>query len=182
MKPTADDYRDRALLLLGFAGALRRSELVALDVADLDFCPEGLRLTIRQSKTDQECAGQVIAIAPGTRLETCPLEALRRWLRFAGISTGAVFRRLDGRGNVSIDRLDAASVAHILKRRAEAAGLDGERFSAHSLRSGFLTSAAMAGASIWKMIEVSRHRRLETVKGYVRGAQLFEKHAGRGLL
>ena len=177
MKPTATDYRDRALLLLGFAGALRRSELVALNVEDLDFCIEGLRVTIRHSKTDQAGATQQIAIPFGSRPETCPVTAVKRWLDYRSIDTGAIFRRLD-----RDDRLDAAAVGAILKKRAEAAGLDPERFSAHSLRSGLLTSAAMNGASIWKLMDQSRHKSVQTVRAYVRAADAFKDHPGKGLL
>jgi integrase len=177
LNPTAADYRDRALLLLGFAGALRRSELVALNVEDLDFCSEGLRVTIRHSKTDQAGATQQIAIPFGSRPETCPVTAVKRWLSYRSIETGAIFRMLD-----RDDRLDAAAVGAILKKRAEAAGLDPEKFSAHSLRSGLLTSAAMNGASIWKLMDQSRHKSVQTVRSYVKSANLFETNVVKGLL
>jgi integrase len=182
MTLTAADYRDRALLLLGFAGAMRRSELVALDVSDLDFCIEGLRVRIAQSKTDQAGSGQVIAIPFGSRPETCPVEALRRWLSYSKISHGPVFRRIRSKQGVTADRLDAAAVGDILKKRAEAAGLPAERFSAHSLRSGLLTSAAMNGASIWSLMDQSRHKSVQTVRAYVKSANLFEKNPAKGLL
>lgn len=182
MTPTAADYRDRALLLVGFAGAMRRSELVALDLSDLDFCTEGVRITIRRSKTDQAGATQQIAIPFGSRPETCPVEALRRWLSYSGISEGSLFRRIRGKQGVTADRLDAASVGIILKQRAEAAGLPGDRFSAHSLRSGLLSSAAANGASIWSLMDQSRHKSVQTVRAYVKSANLFEKNAVKGLL
>jgi integrase len=179
----AADYRDSALLLLGFAGAMRRSELVALDVSDLQFCAEGLRVTIRHSKTDQAGATQQIAVPFGSRPETCPVTAVKRWLEYRNIETGPVFRRLDNNGRtVRADRLEDGSVAIILKKRAEAAGLDGARLSAHSLRSGFLTSCAENGASLWAMMDVSRHKSVQTVRSYVRSAQAFERYAGKGLL
>jgi site-specific recombinase XerD len=146
--------RDRALLLLGFALAARRSELVALDVADLEECPEGLRVTIRRSKTDQEGAGAVVAVCRGSI--ACPVGAVRDWLAVAGITEGAVFRRVGKGGKVLPDRLRAQSVAFIVKAHAARLGLDAEAFSGHSLRSGFLTSAAARGASLFKMMDVSR--------------------------
>jgi integrase len=137
--------RDRALLLLGFALAARRSELVALDVADLEERPEGLRVTIRRSKTDQEAAGAVVAVCRGSI--ACPVNAVRDWLAAAGINDGAVFRRVGKGGRLLPDRLRSQSVASIVKTYAARLGLDADAFSGHSLRSGFLTSAAARGAS-----------------------------------
>jgi site-specific recombinase XerD len=175
---TTAGLRDRALLLLGFAGALRRSELVALNVADVVETREGLRVVIRRSKTTPEAA--TIAIARGRR--TCPVCALKAWLAAAAITRGALFRRVTKTGRVLPDRLTAQSVALIVKARVRRAGLDPEQFSAHSLRAGFLTSAARRGASLFKMMDVSRHRSLSTLKGYVRDGELFADHAGKGLL
>jgi site-specific recombinase XerD len=172
--------RDRALLLIGFAGAFRRSELVALDVADIEETETGLLVTIRQSKTDQEGAGDVIALARGD--VACPVNALRAWLQAAGIESGAIFRPIDKGGTVRTSRLTDRSVANIVKAYATAAGFDAATFSGHSLRAGFLTSAAANGASIFKMMDVSRHKSVDTLRGYVRDAELFKDHAGTGLL
>jgi site-specific recombinase XerD len=172
--------RDRALLLIGFGGALRRSELVALDVADIAETETGLLVTIRGSKTDQERAGVTIAIARGDI--ACPAKALREWLTAAGIESGAIFRPIDKAGTVRASRLTCRSVANIVKAYAERAGLDASVFSGHSLRAGFLTSAAGKGASIFKMMDVSRHKSVDTLRGYVRDAELFKDHAGAGLL
>jgi site-specific recombinase XerD len=172
--------RDRALLLLGFAGAFRRSELVALDVADVEETVAGLRVTIRHSKTDQEGQGVTIAIARGD--VACPVKALREWLGAAGIEAGPLFRPINKAGRVAEKRLTDRSVANIVKAYAERAGFDASTFSGHSLRSGFLTSAAAKGASIFKMMDVSRHRSVETLRGYVRDAEMFKDHAGDGLL
>jgi site-specific recombinase XerD len=172
--------RDRALLLLGFAGAFRRSELVALDVADVEETEAGLRLTIRCSKTDQEGQGVTIAIARGD--VACPVKALREWLGAAGIEAGPLFRPINKAGRVARSRLTDRSVANIVKAYAERAGFDASTYSGHSLRSGSLTSAAAKGASIFKMMDVSRHRSVETLRGYVRDAELFKDHAGAGLL
>ena len=149
--------RDRALLLLGFAGAFRRSELVALDVADIAETETGLLVTIRRSKTDQEGEGVTIAIARGD--VACPVKALREWLDAAGIEAGPIFRPINKAGTVAAQRLTDRSVANIVKAYADRAGFDASTFSGHSLRSGFLTSAAANGASIFKMMDVSRTSR-----------------------
>jgi site-specific recombinase XerD len=184
MVATAPDklagLRDRALLLLGFAGAFRRSELVALDVADIEETEAGLRVTIRHSKTDQEGQGVTIAIARGD--VACPVKALREWLAAACIVGGPLFRPINKAGTLAASRLTDRSVANIVKGYAERAGFDASTFSGHSLRSGFLTSAAANGASIFKMMDVSRHKSVDTPRGYVRDAELFKDHAGAGLL
>jgi integrase len=172
--------RDRSLLLLGFAGAFRRSELVALDVADLQFCNGGLRVTIRKSKTDQDGLGATIAIVPGST--ACPVRAVRAWIKAAKISDGALFRPLTRKGKVSNRRLSGRAVAEVVKKYARRAGLRAMDFSGHSLRSGFLTSAAARGASIFKMMDVSRHKSVDTLRSYVRDAEMFRDHAGNGLL
>ena len=172
--------RDRALLLLGFAGAFRRSELVALDIADLQFCDGGLRVVIRKSKTDQEGQGATIAIARGSI--ACPVEAVRAWIRTGGIVDGPLFRPVTRTGKISARRLSARAVAELVKAYARRAGLKAADFSGHSLRSGFLTSAAARGASIFKMMDVSRHKSIDTLRGYVRDAEMFRDHAGTGLL
>ena len=172
--------RDRALLTLGFAGAFRRSELVALEVADLAFEPDGVRVTIRRAKGDQEGQGAEVAIPRGTKLR--PVAALQAWLKAADIRDGPLFRSLDRHGRLGAIALTAQSVALIVKHYAEAAGLDPADFAGHSLRAGFLTSAAEAGADVLRMAEVSRHRRIETLQGYVRRANAFRGHAGAGFL
>jgi site-specific recombinase XerD len=177
---TLTALRDRALLLLGFAGAFRRSELVALDVADFEETSEGLKITIRQSKTDQEGAGATIAVVRGS--VACPAKALKAWLAAAGILEGPIFRPIDKAGKVRPRRMTDQSVALIVKAHATRVGLDPAQFSGHSLRAGFLTSAAKRGASIFKMMDVSRHRSVDTLRGYVRDAELFQDHAGAGML
>ncbi len=172
--------RDRALLALGMAGAFRRSELVALQVEDLERVPEGLRITVRRSKTDQHGQGQVIAILRGSRLR--PVRAVLDWLEAARITGGPVFRQVNRHDHVQPRGLTPQVVALVVKRWAAAVGLDPDDFSGHSLRAGFLTSAAEAGADPLRMMEVSRHRRVETVRGYVRRANLFRGHAGAGFL
>ena len=172
--------RDRALLLIGFAGAFRRSELVGLNADDIEETPEGLRITVRSSKTDQEGHGHVIAIPRG--MIACPVAALRDWLEAAAVTEGPVFRPIAKGGRIQPTRLTDRSVADIVKAHARRAGLDPKQFAGHSLRSGFLTSAAARGASIFKMGDQSRHKSMDTLRGYVRDAEIFKRHAGEGLL
>src|SRR3984957_16917483 len=178
--PGLKGLRDRALLLLGFAGAFRRSELVALDVADIEETETGLLVTIRRSKTDQEGEGVTIPIARG--VAACPARALREWLDAAGIDSGPIFRPINKAGTVAAERLSCRSVANIVKSYATLAGFDATTFSGHSQRSGFLTSAAAKGASIFKMMDVSRHKSVDTLRGYVRDAELFKDHGAPALL
>jgi integrase len=174
--------RDRALLALGFAGAFRRSELCALEVADLVEVPDGLRVVIRRSKTDQtgEGQGQEVAIPRGYKLR--PVEAVQIWTEAAGIMSGPLFRAVRLGGKVSDGPLADDSAARIVKRYARRVGLEAAAFAGHSLRSGFLTSAAESGANIFKMAEVSRHKSLDTLRGYVRRVDLFKEHAGAAFL
>ncbi len=175
---TLADLRDRALVAFGMASALRRSELVALRVADLERGPDGLRVRVGRSKTDQEGRGVVIAVPDGRRLN--PVAHLEAWLARAGVSEGPVFRSLvNGRVGRA---LTAQSVSLIVKRHAAAAGYPAADFAAHSLRAGFLTSAAAAGASIWKMREVSRHKSVQVLSDYVRDSDLLKDHAGKDFL
>ena len=179
---TLHGLRDRALLLLGFAGAFRRSELVALDVDHLTDREEGLSVRIASSKTDQEGVGQVVAIARVPHSDYCPVRAVLDWMVVAGITGGPVFRRLLRGDRVSRYRLKPASVALVIKQLAGRVGLDPARYAGHSLRSGFLTSAARQRASIFKMADQSRHKSLDVLRTYVRNEERFEDHAAEGLL
>jgi Phage integrase family len=142
--------------------------------------PDGLRVMIRRGKTDQEGHGHVIAIPRGTI--ACPVTALKAWLEVAAITEGPVFCPIAKGGHIQPTRLTDRSVADIVKAHAQRAGLDPKLFAGHSLRSGFLTSAAARGASIFKMADQSRHKSMDTLRGYVRDAEIFKDHAGDGLL
>lgn len=172
--------RDRALILIGMAGALRRSELVALDIGDLAFSDNGVDVTLRASKTDQEGAGQVVAIPNGTSLK--PVAALRDWIEAAGVVSGPLFRSVNKSGAVAAERLTGRSVASIVKSYAEKAGLDSAAFSGHSLRAGFVTSAADRGADINRIMDQTRHTDPRTVRKYIRRADRYKDHAGAGFL
>ena len=177
---TLTGLRDKALLLIGFAGAFRRSELVALTVEDIERTPEGIKVTIRKSKTDQEGQGQVIAIPNGANFRV--VDALMEWLKAANITEGALFRSIKKGGAIQAGALTSRSVANIVKQFAGLAGLTVEDFSGHSLRAGFITSGAENGADLFKLMEVSRHKHPKTIMGYVRESKLFDNHAGAGFL
>ena len=179
---TYQGRRDRALLLLGFAGAFRRSELVALDVAHLKLSDEGFVVTIAKSKTDQERKGHQIAILREPHSPYCPVQALLDWLTTAEIEQDALFRRVTKGNKLTADRLTDQSVARIIKKLAARAGLMASQYAGHSLRSGFLTSAAAQHASIFKMKAQSRHKSLDVLSGYVHDQEMFKDHAGKGLL
>ena len=194
--------RDRALLLLGFAGAFRRSELVGLAVADIRFTRAGAVVTLRRSKTDQVGAGREVAVPKGGAPATCPVRAARDWLRAAGIGEGPVFRRLDREGRPLAEAVSDRYVALLIKRAAAAAGLgladdeddeangatgDGlsggeagitapsARYAGHSLRAGLVTSAALAGASEAEIAETTGHKSLDMVRRYTRKADPFRR-------
>jgi integrase len=171
--------RDRALLVFGFASAMRRSELSALNVEDLTEVPDGLRVLIRRSKTDQTGEGQTIAIPRGYKLR--PVEALQAWLAAAEIAKGPVFRSVRLGGRV-MGRLPADDLAKVYKRAAERIGLDPALYSGHSTRSGYVTSAVEADAALLKICEVTRHRSLEMLRVYSRRQDLFREHSGASFL
>lgn len=169
--------RNTALLLVGFAGAFRRSELVNLDVEDVDFRAEGLVITIRRSKTDQEGEGQQVAIPYGRRVDTCPVQALRAWLDAAGITEGPIFRSVNRHGQVQPGRLSDQTVRLVVKKAAEAAGLDATKYSGHSLRAGLATSAAANGVEERDIQKQTRHKSVTVLRRYIRDGELFRDNA-----
>ena len=174
--------RDRALLLLGFAEAFRRSELVALDAEHVTQRDEGLSILIASSKTDQEGIGQRVAIPRVVGSPYCPVRAVLDWMVVPNIKDDPIFRRLHRSDKVGKSRLTPQSVALVIKQLAGQVGLDPSRYAGHSLRSGFLTSAARDRASIFKMADQSRHKSLDVLREYVRNEERFEDHAAEGLL
>ncbi len=172
--------RDRALILLGFAGAFRRSELVGLDFADCGFGKEGLTVTLRRSKTDQQGVGRKVGIPYGSNPETCPVRTLQDWQEQAAIGSGPLFRSINRHGQVQAGRLSDIDVARIVKKLAERAGLDSAKFAGHSLRAGHATSAAIAGASERSIMNQTGHRSVQMVRRYIRDGSLFrENSAGK---
>jgi integrase len=173
--------RDRALLLVCFAGAFRRSELVSLDVADVSFTRDGLVIRLRRSKTDQEGEGRTIGIPYGSRPMTCPVRALKEWLDFSGITAGPLFRPVNRHGQVLATRLSDRGVARVVQRAAAAAGLDPTDVAGHSLRAGLATSAAAAGVSERAIMAQTGHKSLPMVRRYIRDGSLFIENAAAGV-
>jgi integrase len=169
--------RDRALLLVGFAGAFRRSELIAIDCADVDITRDGLVVMLRRSKTDQEGAGRKVAIPFGSNPDTCPVRALESWLKASMISEGAIFRHVNRHGHLQPGRLSSYAVALVVKRTAAAAGLDPAKYAGHSLRSALATSAAIGGTSERSIMAQTGHRSVNMVRRYIRDGNLFRENA-----
>jgi len=166
-RTTPRGARDAALILLGFSSALRRSELAALTLADLETKPAGLLLTVPQSKTDPDRRGQVVGVAHGQHPDTDPVGAVTSWLAVRGTAPGPLFTSLRGRHGSR--PITGGTVARILKTRAEAAGLPSTRISGHSLRAGHVTSAAIAGVSVDRIAAQTRHRRIDIlIEHYIR--------------
>ncbi len=168
--------RDKALLLVGFAGAFRRSELVSIEYRDIEFADKGLVVNLRRSKTDQDGQGRKVAI-PYARGATCPVQALKQWLEVSGIVEGPIFRPLTRHGKILSSTLSAQAVAEIVKQRAKAIGLDPKKYSGHSLRAGLVTSAAQAGISSWKIRQQTGHKSDAMLERYIREANIFVDNA-----
>jgi site-specific recombinase XerD len=165
--------RDRALLLVGFAGGFRRSELVSLDVEDVNEMADGLVLRVRRSKTDPEAKGTTVGLPYGSTAATCPVRSYRAWIATAEITSGPVFRSVDRHGRVGRGRMNAGSVARLIKRAADAAGLDSASYAGHSLRAGFATQAFLNGAAEVSIMRQTRHKSLNTLRKYIRDRSLF---------
>ncbi|MGM4889902.1 site-specific integrase [Tardiphaga sp. 11_C7_N12_6] len=170
------DARDRALLLLGFAGGFRRSELIGLDCEDLCRVRQGFEVTIRRSKTDQEGAGRKIGIPIG-RGTWCAVRSLESWLAVSEISKGSIFRPIDRHNRIGPQRLSGAAVCSIVRARVQAAGIDPVGYTGHSLRAGFATSAARAGVSSRKIRQQTGHTSDAMLSRYIRDGELFNCNA-----
>ncbi len=179
---TKAGLRDRAVLLFGFAGSFRRSELVALDVDDLELQSEGYLIRITSSKTDQLGQGQVIAIPKEENSPYCPVAALQAWCDAGEIDSGPLFRRMFRGDSVGSQRLTDQSVALIIKKWAGAFGLSSEQFAGHSLRRGFVTSAAKEKKNLFKIADQTRHASIDMLRKYYDDQDRFDDHAGTGLL
>ena len=178
--------RDRALLLVGFAGALRRSELVAIEADHVQFTAEGMRLRLPRSKADQEGRGATLGIHYGQAPLTCPVRAMRSWLQAGREATGAplagpVFRKVDRWGRLWMTGLTSGAVAKLVKRAASRAGLDASLYSGHSLRAGFATQAARAGKHERAIMAHTRHKSERVLREYIREGALFEDNPTDGI-
>jgi site-specific recombinase XerD len=170
--PTLQGLRDKALLLLGFSGALRRSELVGIDVEDLALCKEGLVVTIRKSKTDQYSFGRKVGVCFGDHEDTCPVKAVTAWMKAGGIGDGPLFRPVKW-NKIQEQRLSDKAVARMVKRYGADIGLEASKFSGHSLRAGLVTSAIQAGVDPLDVQRHSGHASLDMLKRYIRDATVF---------
>lgn len=173
--------RDRALLTLGWFGAFRRSELVALNVSDLAEVREGLVVAVRRSKGDQEAHGAEKGIPFASNVNVCPVRSLRAWLEASGLREGPLFRALHRNGRMSAAALSDRSVALIVQRAARGAGLDATTLGGHSLRAGFATTAAKKGKSLDAIMRQTLHKSEKVARGYIRHAKLFDDNAAVGL-
>jgi site-specific recombinase XerD len=179
-KETASDLkklRNRSLLLLGFAGGFRRNELVSLDMQDIEFTFEGLKITIKRSKTDQFGEGFVKGIPHFENSIYCPVKSLKRWINISKIKKGPIFVRFAKGSKITETRLTDQTVALIIKDYLIKAGIDSENYSGHSLRSGFATSAAEAGAEERSIMAITGHKSSEMVRRYIKEANLFKNNA-----
>lgn len=165
--------RNRAILVFGFATGFRRSEVVSLDMTDLVFGHDGIAVTLRRSKTDQEGAGRTIAVFYGSHPETCPVRVLKTWLEAAEITSGPVFRSISRHGWVGSKRLGARVVAEVVQTAAMALGLDASHFGAHSLRAGLVTSAIRAGKPEHAVRRQTGHQPGATFAKYIREAEIW---------
>lgn len=175
------DLRDRALLLIGFAGGFRRSELVGIDRADVVPVRQGIVVTLQRSKTDPDGVGRKIGIPHG-RTRHCPVVALEQWLAHAKIEQGPVFRPIDRHRHIQPQRLSGEAVSAVVRERIAAAGIDPFGFSGHSLRAGFATSAAQAGVSTLKIRAQTGHTSDAMLSHYIRGGEMFTDNAAGALL
>jgi integrase len=169
--------RDRALILLGFAGAFRRSELVGLNVEDCAFGRDGLVVTLRRSKTDQDGTGRKVGIPYGSNPDTCPVRTIQGWIETAKITGGPLYRSINRHGQLQPGRLSGIDVARIVKKVAGRAGLETAKYAGHSLRAGHATSAAIAGASERSIMNQTGHRSVQMVRRYIRDGSLFRENS-----
>lgn len=173
--------RDKAIILIGFAGAFRRSEIVGMNVDDVSYREEGAVILLRKSKTDQKGEGRLVGIPYGKNPDTCPVAALRRWLEVSEISEKAIFRGLDKHNHIVSSRLSRRSIGNVIKRAAKAAGLDPVKYSGHSLRSGHCSQAARSGVAENVIMKQTGHKCQATLMRYIRLGKIFEQNSAKGL-
>ncbi len=170
-------FRDRSIILIGFSGGFRRNEIVSLNYDDLEFVPEGLKIMLRRSKTDQYGEGTLKGLPYFENPEYCPVISIQKWLKLSKIDDGPVFRRFIKGSKLSEKRLTDQTVALLIKKYLELAGIDSKNFSGHSLRSGFATSAAESGAEERSIMAMTGHKSTEMVRRYIKEANLFKNNA-----
>ena len=169
--------RDKSIILIGFSGGFRRNEIVSLDHEDLDFVYEGLKITVKRSKTDQFGEGSIKALPYFENSLYCPVTTLKRWLNVSKIKTGPIFRRFSKGSKLTNYRLTDQTVALLIKDYLNKVGIDSKNYSGHSLRSGFATSAAESGAEERSIMAITGHKSTEMVRRYIKEANLFKNNA-----
>ena len=170
-------FRDRSIILIGFSGGFRRNEIVSLDYDDLDFVPEGLKINIKRSKTDQFGEGFTKALPYFDSSQYCPVVSLKNWLDISKITSGPVFKRFVKGSKLSENRLTDQTVAILIKKYLNLAGINSKNYSGHSLRSGFATSAAESGVEERNIMAMTGHKSTEMVRRYIKEANLFKNNA-----
>jgi site-specific recombinase XerD len=170
-------FRDRSIILIGFSGGFRRNEIVALDYDDLDFVTEGLKISVKRSKTDQFGEGSVKGLPYFNNIQYCPVLSLKNWIEISRIRSGPLFRKISKATKLSEKRLTDQTVALLIKKYLKIAGIDSKNYSGHSLRSGFATSAAEAGVEERNIMSMTGHKSPEMVRRYIKEANIFKNNA-----
>jgi len=170
-------FRDRTIILIGFSGGFRRNEIVSLDYDDLDFVEEGLKINVKRSKTDQFGEGSIKGLPYFDNSQYCPVLSIKKWIEISKINSGALFRRFTKGSNLSEKRLTDQTVALLIKEYLDLAGINSKNYSGHSLRSGFATTAAEAGAEERTIMAMTGHKSTEMVRRYIKDANLFKNNA-----
>ena len=169
--------RDRSIILIGFSGGFRRNEIVSLDFDDLDFVSEGLKINLKRSKTDQFGEGSVKGLPYFDNSQYCPVLSVKKWIEISNIDSGPLFRRFSKGSKLTDNRLTDQTVALLIKKYLNLAGIDSKNYSGHSLRSGFATSAAESGAEERSIMAMTGHKSTQMVRRYIREANLFKNNA-----
>ena len=169
--------RDKSIILVGFGGGFRRTELISINYEDLEFVPEGLKITIRKSKTDQFGEGMIKALPYLANEKYCPVISLKNWLEISKIKSGPIFRRFSKGSFLKEERLTDQSVVLLIKKYLNLAGIDNTNFAGHSLRSGFASVAAESGADERSIMTMTGHKSTQMVRRYIREANLFKDNA-----
>ena len=170
-------FRDRTIILIGFSGGFRRNEIVSLDYDDLDFVEEGLKINVKRSKTDQFGEGSIKGLPYFDNSQYCPVLSIKKWIEISKINSGALFRRFTKGSKLSEKRLTDQTVALLIKEYLDLAGINSKNYSGHSLRSGFATTAAEAGAEERTIMAMTGHKSTEMVRRYIKDANLFKNNA-----
>ena len=169
--------RDKTIILLGFGGGFRRTELISIDHEDLEFVPEGLKVSIRRSKTDQFGEGMIKGLPYFTNENYCPVVNLKNWLKISKIKSGPIFRRFSKGSSLTENRLTDQTVVLLIKEYLKLAGIENKNFAGHSLRSGFATVAAESGADERSIMAMTGHKSTQMVRRYIREANIFKNNA-----